>query len=140
MQYNQYQNVAQRLSQQEPGIPISRINYINNMNQLMESSKLEKGIDFIDFMNGNAHELYTDAMVQETKAGNTTKQLYDQNSYDSVLQKHQQSSLFGSMINPSTNIDDMEVRLPNSISEKTRMERRKLFFEAITKNQQSYGG
>ena len=92
--------------------------------------KVPPDIGLMEYLEKYAVDDYYEAMNNEIRKTQNTSQLYNQNDYRSLLERHK-NSLFGPALDPNSNIDDQEIRLPNYVSDAQKQERRKRFFETI---------
>ena len=92
--------------------------------------KVPPDIGLMEYLENYAVDDYYEAKKLEMKKTHNTSALYNQDDYRSLLERHK-SSLFGPALDPNSNIDDQEIRLPSHITEKQKQERRNRFIQTI---------
>lgn len=103
--------------------------YIQNCAKISENYKKDypDSMGLFDFLN-NAGTLYRNAVIEQTNAINRNAKLqYDTDSYKKILESHRSSSsYFNSLLTGGTpsskiTVDDMEIELPSSPGDSTKI-------------------
>lgn len=103
---------------------------MNHINQVYEQNKAPDDIGLVEYMEKYGQQQYAAIIDKKIRQQSNTGNLYNRDNYNSLLDKHR-SELFGGILDPNASVDDLEVRLPNYISDKTKQERRQRFLETI---------